>query len=193
MMSGIEKIIALRILNYWRVRHGYARQYNIFIPFFLTFVVSISILEFSTNLNFSGSNGLLGKFSQILAILAPFYIASLAAVTTFAAQTNFDEPFLMVSPPKISHFEQGQWIERLLTLRQFLSLLFGYCSVISFFLFLISIFVPSVFLTEACCKSDLFYWGDRVFLIVFLFAFCHMLVATLLGLYYLCDKMHRPS
>ncbi|WP_225028547.1 hypothetical protein [Xinfangfangia pollutisoli] len=98
----------------------------------------------------------------------------------------------MTDSLEIRHLDKGQWVIRELTMRQFLSLLFGYCSAISMILFLFSLIVPFLIGPDAKFEgaSFLLQW---VGFVIFLFLLFHMLVATFLGMYYLSDKMHRPE
>lgn len=192
MMDFIEKNISLRIFNYLRIRHGYSLRYNLVIPLATTAAVTGSLYYFKGDVRIVTSDGLVAGFSQILAILAPFYIASLAAVSTFVGQNGFDREFQMKDPLEIRHLYKGQWVTRALTLRQFLSLLFGYCSAMSMVLFLFSLITPFL-VGELPVLSAAGQFWSWIALIGFLFAFFHMLVATLLGMYYLSDKMHRPE
>lgn len=192
-MKIIEKIVLLRSMNYIRVSHDYWWQFNLIIPFVFSIVTLLLIFFLANGENYFGSGGLLSSFSQILAILAPFYIASLAAVATFGSQSSFDSKFKMVNPPTIQRLVKGSWKTCDVSLRQFLCMLFGYCSVAAIFLFFVTIFVP--FFHKGIVQLN---WCPRVpwewpFLFVFLFLLYHLVVATLLGLYYLADKMHRDD
>ncbi len=192
-MRFIERFVFLRNLNYLRVEHAYSRQFNLYIPAALTALFLGLIFGFSSEPNVFGPSGLLSGFSQLLAILAPFFIASLAAVATFAGNAIFDEKFQMEEPVKITILSQGRWVERHLTLRQFLSLLFGYCGVISLLLFLVTLVSPIISMGVATALGKASGIIGNLVLIVFSFLFFHMITATLLGLYYLSDKMHRSS
>ena len=192
-MKIIEQFVFLRTLNYLRIEHAYSRQFNIYIPAVLTVLFLVLIFWFSEQPNVFGTSGLLSGFSQLLAILAPFFIASLAAVATFAGNDAFDEKFQMQEPVKITVLDQGRWLERHLTLRQFLSLLFGYCSVSSLLLFLVTLVSPIVSKGIATALGEASNAVGNLVLVLFTFVFFHMITATLLGLYYLSDKMHRPN
>ncbi len=191
MLRVIEKTVFLRTLNYLRVEHSYRRQFNLILPLLFSALILAPIYAFASNPNIFGSDGLVAGFSQILAILAPFFVASLAAVATFAGNAQFDERFQMNEPVKLQVLERGQWRERHLTLRQFLSLLFGYCGVTAMFLFLVTLISPIISSGVAEAFGDVSGFAGVVFFAVFVFLFSHMLTATMLGLYYLADRMHR--
>lgn len=191
MLNFIEKTVFLRTLNYIRIEHGYRKQFHFVIPSVLSALILLPIFIFASDPNIFGQGGLLAGFSQLLAILAPFFIASLAAVATFAANETFDKKFKMAEPVQLNVLEKGKFKTRDISLRQFLSLLFGYCGVISLTLFLITLVGPII----SSGLADFFGWWasclGKIFFILFVFIFCHMITATLLGLYYLSDKMHR--
>lgn len=143
--------------------------------------------------NVYGSFGLLNQLSAFLAVFAPFFLASLAAVATFAGPDFLDESFQMSSDVELDIVgELGALQPMDVTPRHFLSLLFGYCCVIALGLFLLTILVPAI----APGVSDLFgTWATILgwlFLFLFLFLFFQIILLTLLGIYYLSDKIHRP-
>lgn len=99
---------------------------------------------------------------------APFFIAALAVVSTFAGPELFSEPFKMKEPVTLHVIgERGEPELKDVTPRHFLSLLLGYCCLLSLVPFLVSIFSP-VFVGAAPSQPD---WYENTVTIGFLFGF----------------------
>ena len=134
---------------------------------------------------------LVGSCSAVLMILPGFYIAALAAIATFQAPT-MDKP-LDGREATLKSCEHGVDIERKLTRRRFLCLLFGYLSFLSLILALLGSLPESVhpillFPEEVSQK-----WGNLcrgACLGVFGLFFMQLISLTLLGLFYLSDRIH---
>lgn len=191
MKKLVERSIFLRTFNYVRIDHGYWAQFNIWTPSVLTVGFSGLLFFLNKDTNIFGPDGVLRQLAQLLAILSPFFIASLAAVATFPAGEKFDQNFKMVDPVRIDFLEEDVWRERHLTVRQFLSMLFGYCSMVSLILFLISLLSPLIADGIASMIGGYSAMVSWLGFVAFLFLFFHMITATVFALYYLSDKMHR--
>lgn len=155
-------------------------------------LTSVALIAFSPNLNIYGSEGLLVKLTPFLAVMAPFFLASLAAVSTFNGPEFFDQSFDMAEPVTLTVVGEMGALEPIeITLRHFLSLLFGYCCVITLALFVCSIFVPQIADGIAKIFGSTALYFSWLGLLIFLFLFFQVILATLLGIYYLSDKIHR--
>lgn len=150
MLMLIEKVIILRSLNYLRISQPDLVGYNLIYPltFSLMTILILILVNDYVPLNISS---IVDLTSPILITLTPFYVAALAAVATFKGNKKFDEPMDGNTPTLVIRVG-GKNKEIDLSLRYFLSLLFGYCSVLSFFLFLTSIIFRYVLegLVEPC-------------------------------------------
>src|SRR5262249_16773566 len=98
-------------------------------------------------------------------------------------------------PPRLRQKFRGEWIERQLTRRQFLCFLFGY---LAFLTLLISIGAIAVNIVRPSLISLIVakHWAVYLkfgSLFLFLFVFWNLVTTTLVGLFYLTDRMHRPS
>ena len=190
-MKFIEKSVFLRPLNYLRVRHEYAVRFNLIVPTAATTLFTLLLFRLSVDPDIYGHNGLIAGFTQMLGVLAPFFIASLAAVATFSANKLFDTKFRMKETLSLERLEKGTWRTRLLTVRQFLSLLFGYCGFVSLMLFLTSLIVPVIAPGISLLFGDWSQVFGLMFFVFYLFVFFHMMTATIIGIYYLSDRIHR--
>lgn len=191
-MRSIEKTVFLRSLNYLRISHKYATRYNWIYPLTIGGATALGVLQLATATSLFEADGVVRSFSPVLSILAPFYIAALAAVATFSGNQSVDRPFEMSQPVLLKVIgDGGDWEDINITPRHFLSLLFGYCTSLSIVLLLISIFAPfiSKFAEMAECKWEPFLLGS-IFL-MFTVLLSQLFLATLLGVYYLADRIHR--
>jgi hypothetical protein len=161
---------------------------------FFALLTTLVLIVFSPDLNVYGSNGLLAKLAPFLAVIAPFFLASLAAVSTFGGPSFFDQPFDMAEPVTLTVVGEMGALDAIdITPRHFLSLLFGYCCVVALTLFIFSIFIPEIaggLANILGSYAAYFAWSG---LIAFLFLFYQVILATLLGIYYLSDKIHRKT
>lgn len=192
MMRSIEKTVFLRSLNYLRVSHGYALWYNWIYPLVLGGATALGILQLVTATSLFEADGFVRSFTPVLSILAPFYIAALAAVATFSGNQSVDSPFDMSQPVFLKVIgDGGDWENIDVTPRHFLSLLFGYCTSLSIILLLVSIFAPFIAkLAEIAFYDWASFLLSTVF-VVFAFLLSQLILATLLGVYYLADRIHR--
>lgn len=134
---------------------------------------------------------IIASISQLMGILVGFYIASLAAVSSFN-NGNLDKQMLGNAPTIVISEHDGE-IEVKLTRRRFLSILFGYCAALAMLVYLVGAIYINVDMSnisglsaEAGCVISMIVIYAYIFLLSSLF------VATMLGLHYLVERMHRP-
>ena len=126
---------------------------------------------------------------NLLTILPGFYIAALAAIATFQAET-MDTPLEGHEAHLCSR--EGEEKDHNLTRRRFLCLLFGYLSFLSLALYLINIIFkqapPSVFLSRVLPGVEVF--GELLLTGLIWLFFMQLVCLTLLALFYLSDRIH---
>ena len=192
MMRSIEKTVFLRSLNYLRVSHGYALWYNWVYPLVLGGAIALGILQLVTATSLFEADGFVRSFTPVLSILVPFYIAALAAVATFSGNQSIDRPFEMSQPVLLKVIgDGGDWENIDVTPRHFLSLLFGYCTSLSILLLLVSIFAPFIAKLAEIAFCDWASFLLSTVFVVFAFLLSQLILGTLLGVYYLSDRIHR--
>lgn len=192
MIRFVEGTVFLRPLNYLRVRHPYALKYNWIYPLVLGSAISFGVLTLGTAADAFDDGGLILSLIPLLSILSPFYIAALAAVSTFSGNDAVDKPFQMRQPVLLSVIGSGgDWEDIEVTPRHFLSMLFGYSTALSLLLLLLAIFSPLVLAALQKLPACYVGYGLSVFLCGFLFMFSQLVLGTLLGVYFLADKIHR--
>lgn len=131
---------------------------------------------------------LVGASSQLLMILPGFYIAALAAIATFPSPTM--DQGLDGSEAKLKSREHGADVERKLTRRRFLCLLFGYLSFLSLVLALLSGLPYSL---DPARFFQAVEWHNLCRIVctgVYGLFFMQLISLTLLGLFYLSDRIH---
>jgi hypothetical protein len=182
----------IKPLDYLRIRHPEKRRYDSWLPFALSALSILGLAVLPLPVQILGDGGLLSIFTEFLPVLFGFYIAALAAIATFDRQ-GMDDPMPGQAPEMWVTFH-GKRESVPLTRRRFLCYMFGYLALMSFALFAISAvgnwLAPNIHaLVPYDAKAFLYVrWG---FLGVFLFLASNLLVTTLLGLYYMTDRIHR--
>lgn len=188
----MEKSALLRALNYQRVRHGYAIRYNLIYPALVAIASVWAINAYGSLSDEFEVDGFVRETLSILSILAPFFIASLAAVATFDGPADFDEPFKMSSPLTLTIVGKGgEWALIHPTQRHFLSLLFGYCATLAIFLLLFVILSPTLSSPWFGISTDAWWYAQAVSMILFVFFLTQLVLSMMLGIYYLADRLHR--
>ena len=192
----LEGTRLLRPLNYLRITGQKLWRYNWCYPA----VIALAALLYAVFYQKVSSNEPVGEIfksivislSALLQIMPGFYIAALAAISTFNGPTMDTE--LSGTPVKLKAWENGELDERTLSRRRFLAYLFGYLSFLSLMLFIGSVVLlqinPTAFLTFCPAFAAIM---NGVIFFLFLFFFCQMFILTLLGLFYLVDRMHWES
>lgn len=134
---------------------------------------------------------LIGNVNALMGILIGFYIAALAAVSSFSNE-NLDQ-VMKGRPPTLTTVRKGQEIKETLTRRRFLAILFGYCATLAIILYVFGVLQAHVTVSqpaELWVQTVLGFaikaaWGFYVWTIA------SLLIVTLLGLHYLVERMHR--
>jgi hypothetical protein len=146
-----------------------------------------------------GDGSLTRYLISLLSILPGFFIAALAAISTFAGP-HFDQ--VMSDPaPRLSIRTGGTTAPAELTMRLFLSYMFAYLTVLSFAAALTCIaaetLVPSVLYWIKLVKDA--WWQSVVlggiraaYLFIILWLVSNIAITTLYGMYFLIERMHRP-
>jgi len=133
-------------------------------------------------------------FSDIntfMGILVGFYIAALAAVSSFSNK-NLDQA-MKGRPPVLISRRKGEKSEEVLTRRRFLSILFGYCAAIAIILYVLGVLRQNLTLNVIIPKewSYCVNFFNEIFYMCYLWLIFSLLVTSLLGLHYLIDRIHR--
>lgn len=177
-------------LSYLRIRHEAKLWADWVYPLVFSALSTFLVMRYGPDGVIAGENGLLSKLLIICSVLPGFYIAALAAIATFN-RPDIDQ--LMPPPtPVMTQRIGGKKNKIELTRRRFLAHLFAFLCFESLAVMvacmfaslvgaaIVDCFIPSV---ASCLKAGL------VFLLLLIF--WQMLCGTLLGLYYLGDRLYR--
>lgn len=178
---------------YLAVRHPQKPTFDWFVPIGLTCVSTAVYVWLPTTIPFIGQNSLTGFIQELVKMLSGFFIAALAAIATF--KDDQLDKYMIGDPPTLTEYdaEKSRMVERALTRRRFLSLLFGYLAFISLMLF---VWTVALAVVKDTAIASLGAWtpAARIATVAFtLFWFWNMFSVALLGLYYLTYRMHRPD
>lgn len=185
-------------LDYLKIKHPEKLVFDWLLPLFCGLLLSSAWFVDGFREVFFRTDGFASQIQSLLTILAGFFIAALAAVATFEGH-GMDKPM----PGKVS---VTLWSRRTLkheplSRRRFLCLLFSYLAFLSlalyFALMLIGTFsgvVVYVF-DNAAMKIGSYICAIGKWLIwaTYCLALCQLFINTLLGLYYLGDRIHRDD
>jgi hypothetical protein len=166
---------------YLAIRHEIKVRYDWGWPLVLTAVTMFVFWVLPVRPHVLGEDGVLKGVREFIVLLAAFFVVALAAVATFALET-LDRPMQGTTPTLYG---------RDLTRRQFVCYLFGYLCVLSFALFLgcvaAQVVVPSL---RVELSARVFWWVKATAGSIFTFGFWNMIVTTLLGIYFLVERVH---
>lgn len=166
--------------QYVRISHNEKKWFDIILPVIFAIGFIVLLNQFAYPIKLAGKDSLISLVNGMLQILSGFYIASLAAVSTFQKE-GMDLP-MEGSPPKLKG--------NVLTRRNFLSYLFGYLAFISILLYFIGGFV-NLFQSNIPVALDGFFekW-NFIFLFTYLVLVFNVFFTTVLGMHFLIDKIH---
>jgi len=174
-----------RPVSYLRIHHDDKWIYDWLLPAALTALTVAFLAAFSNLHAVVGEDALLERITGFVENLPGFFIAALAAVATF---NKHDIDQLMNNPPKVSIMYQGTRIMVEMTRRRFLCVLFSYLTAAS--IFIVICFYLGRTVGESNDLPSAVIWTATA---TYLFVFWQMIVATLLGLYYLGERLHTPD
>ncbi|MEH6683681.1 MAG: hypothetical protein V7664_04205 [Qipengyuania sp.] len=134
---------------------------------------------------------MISSLNSFIGILIGFYIASLAAITSFPSETLDSE--MKGKTPTLTKSVKGKRVVERLTRRRFLSILFGYCSVCSILIYIFGLLWLGIKISK---YSPEFLMSVNVylkwpFLAIYVWLCFSLITTTILALHYLIDRVHR--
>ena len=172
--------------DYLRIKHSSKRRYDLYLPAILSLISVAAYIYIPIKPPTTGISGITTQISEIIKVLIGFYIASLAAVATF--ESDILNEVMDGSTPPILIDHKGE--KEKLTRRRFLCLLFAYLVTLCFillFLGIVSEFLPQ---NIRLMTVDYYYIIKHLSLLAYFFFVFQLVIVTLLGLYYIADKIH---
>ena len=192
--------LLLRPFAFRKIHHPHLRLIIIRVPVALAVVIVVFFNILPITPPTLGPFGLTGHVLSFVSILPGFYIAALAAVATFdrdLLDMKMDAP-----APTLELETRGKTSSVPLSTRMFLCHMFSYLTALSFATVVICIFgnivgpsVSAILLLILKAKfippAVLFLKAVFIFLISWIVA--QILLVTMLGLYFLAERIHRPN
>ncbi|WP_428242980.1 hypothetical protein [Gynuella sp.] len=191
MIPGLKQLFTP--LNYLRIYGNHIlRWYNWWMPAFMAIFLILIMGICGWHPSVFNNDGIVTQVTELLKMLIGFYIAALAAVSTFPSAVLNDP--ISGEPVLLKAERRGKKIEIPLNRRRFLSYLFGYLSFLSIVLFIAGLIASFVHEPLSNIVSQKYHriWILTGLSVYFFWAF-NLLITTLLGLHYLTDRIHRPS
>lgn len=185
-----------RPLAYLLIKHPEKWKFDWLTPLILSFLTAALFFVAHGKVNLYGGGGVLSSLIGLVQGLPGFFIAALAAVATF---NRNDLDNLIADPtPEIEIHIRNQATKIKLTRRRFLCLLFAFLTTESLVFVVLSIL--AINFAPTLSQLLLVLWGPQALNAAFAVAtmllalvFWQMAIATLLGLYYLGDRLHQPD
>lgn len=189
MIPGMKQLFSP--LNYLRIRRRTVKVWlDWYVPGLMSLCFLLVTLLLPFELNIFGDDGVVDQFSELWKLLIGFYIAALAAVSTFPSAAL--DQGVSGGEASLKTKRNGKRIKIALSRRRFLSYLFGYLAFMSIVIFISGELASFVAVnlgnylgeTQRICMK-------YTALLIYIFWSFNMLVTTLLGLHYLTDRIHR--
>lgn len=179
-------------LRYLLIKHEQKFVWDLVVPsiFLIASILVVALLRI--DIDFTGPSGLFSSVNGLLGVLSGFYIASLAAISTMNGPGLDQE--MKGDPPTLKVKNKKKKYTVKLTRRAYLRYLFGYLATIGIALFfygiLMNVFYAPV--RESLAIGDhLMSFFSAVFGMIYVFFLANLTMNTLVGIYYLTDRIHR--
>lgn len=178
----------LVVFSFLKLRSPDVSFYQWIYPTFLLFIAYVGYIYFGDSIIDLHGDELVKEVNGLMGILFGFYIAAIAAISSFKNE-NLDKE-LQGREVTLSYVRRGKEGTEKITRRRFVLIIFGYCASLAVLLYafgLIYIYVDvsgntsKLFEVIQFCLWTLYFW-----------ILSSLLVVTFLGLYYLVDRIHRP-
>ena len=109
--------MTLKPFKYLLIKHDDKKWFDMILPAILAALISCAYYFLEKPFAIVATGGLIPQINSLLQMLIGFYIASLAAISTFGNE-NIDE-LMAGNPPTLKMKEKGEWHEIPLTRRRF--------------------------------------------------------------------------
>lgn len=172
-------------IDYLRIDQGSKHRYDLTIPIVISVALMTLYFFLPIKPSIIGDGSIVHQINSVIQILTGFYIASLAAVATFKSE-RLDEVMKGSDPATL----MGSKGEETLTRRRFLCLLFSYLVTLCFVLIIAGVSAEIVSKNLRLLPLEVFEVSKYAALLLYTFLVSQLIVVTLLGLYYIADKLH---
>ncbi|WP_282876237.1 hypothetical protein [Pseudomonas peli] len=176
-------------LSYLRIQRSGKLLDELIIPAILTALTFLIFKLAGWRVPVFGGQGVVVGVTSYLQVVSGFYIASLAAIATFNKDAM--DKKMAGDPPTLTVRVKGVLKPEELTRRRFLCFLFGYLSFISILLYFVGVGANLVAPHLAVEYSENGHYFKWIFSVIYIFFGYNLICTTLLGLYYMADRIHR--
>lgn len=176
----------LTAFTFFRLRSGDLDYFQFKYPSFLTVISLVAYWVLSATIFDVDLAKVISNATTLMGVLIGFYIAALAAVTSFP-NVSLDSIMSGDAPDIKERTGEGN---SPITRRRFLAILLGYCAFLSIFVYILG--SASAAISFASTAHPMFvkaatatWWAAYTWLL------SSLLIVTMLCLHYLIDRMHR--
>lgn len=195
-MKKKHERILLRPTLYRQIKLPSKSFYDTWIPLAVGGISTVIVWYGNRKIPLWDEHGIISSIQLILTILPGFFITALAAIATFDKPT-LDET-MHGTPPTLTCCDlDNEPKNRPLSRRRFLSLLFGYLSMSTLLLYIFGAVLNTTNHTLLVMINEDWKYYHTFFLIfessftfIYLTCFTNIVTTTLLGLFYLSDRLH---
>jgi hypothetical protein len=181
----------LTALVYLKVRHPVKRWYDAWYPLIAAIVVTVlygATASRGIKVDIFGENGLVQSANGISGILVGFFIAALAAVSTFPGKDM--DSVMPGNAPTLNDSEITGGKPLKLSRRAFLSFLFGYLTVAALVLFVVGSVATALYPLRSFDFPRASDVGNLTFVFVYVLLISNVAANSLLGIHYLAYRIH---
>lgn len=179
----------LTAINYLRIDSVALKQYKFWWPLGVCLVCVMGYVSLPEPPQIVSENGLISQVNNVVGVLVGFYIAALAAVSTFKSDL-LDQP-IKGKGMKVPVFIEGKEQFLPASRRSFLCYLFGYCAFLSVFILCTGIATQVLSPSTVSLMQGVTPYLKVVWVAAYSLMIGSLATTTLLGLHYLIDRMHR--
>ncbi|MFT3755291.1 MAG: hypothetical protein QM769_04995 [Pseudoxanthomonas sp.] len=185
-----NSLTLLSPVNYLRISQKHKRAFDWGIPLAISGLLFGAAWFLPHTVVFLGEKGLISKIAELLQVLVGFYIAGLAAVSTYK-HPALDQP---VAGAAATLVRSKGATASILNRRQLISFLFSYLAFLSLSLYFTGL-IAEVFspLVGQIGRYEIRYLLANVLRFAYVFGCAQMIIVTLLGMFYLGDRIHRAD
>lgn len=185
MVKNLKNL--LTPLKFLRIKSEGLFWYQWTAPALLSFF-SIGLYYLSpVEISIFGDRGILSQLNSFFGVVIGFYIAGLAAISSFPAE-HLDRE-ISGHPTVLRSQKGGVAVEENLTRRRLMAYSFGYCVFIAIVLLIIGTIASGSYFIDG---SEPAQWLIKISIIIlYIYLSASLLVVTLFNLHYLTERMHR--
>lgn len=174
-------------LRYWKVHHPSKRRWDYTFPAIGAIALTATAKLWPHIASPYSAQGYVAGLQGVYPILGGFFVAALTLVATTDTEALRQR---MIGAPPITFGSEHHSMER----RRFLSLLFGYLAFSSFALYAVGftalLLAPGV---RSLLPATMIPALSTGFLLLYNFWLAHVVIATMVGLYYFTDRLQRAD